>query len=327
MASKDFSPSARTLSLDAPEDAPVDSTDDFALLRSSLTAQLNEIEILESMYSMPGEFFLHDQDAKAQLDSFCRDRGAVVPSEISYDIRLQCENAGPNNAPVEVVATVTYPYNYPDAAGPNVYVRFLNQYHTRQHQSYLNKTLSAWIKGLSKGEACVLQIFSWIEQNTTSFVSSIRPQQLSEENAENQPAESEFERLWIYSHHIYSKHKREMVMALAKNLELSGFMLIGKPGIICVEGMRKDARAFYDQIKRFTWQKIALRHQEAASVSADNISKEQKFVKFKEMSANGTGKEDSQDMSDFIQFLKDRGCGDVIPILFAGIKVQEGGEN
>lgn len=76
----------------------------------------------------------------------------------------------------------------------------------------------------------MLQIFSWIEQNTTSFVSSIRPQQLSEENAENQPAESEFERLWIYSHHIYSKHKREMVMALAKNLELSGFMLIGKPG-------------------------------------------------------------------------------------------------
>lgn len=91
--------------------------------------------------------------------------------------------------------------------------------------------------------------------------------------------------------------------------------------------MRKDARAFYDQIKRLTWQKIALRHQEAASVSADNISKEQKFVKFKEMTANGTGKEDSQDMSDFIQFLKDRGCGDVIPLLFSGMKAQEGGEN
>ena len=125
---------------------------------------------------------------------------------------------------------MAYPYNYPAAVGPNVYVRFLNQYLTRQHQSVLNKTLSTWIKGLSKGEACVLQVFSWIEQNTTSYVSSIRPQQLSEEDAENYPSESEFERLWIHSHHIYSKQKREIVMALAKNLELSGFMLIGKPG-------------------------------------------------------------------------------------------------
>lgn len=71
MASKDSSPSAGTLSLDAPEDGPVDSTDDLASLRSSLTAQLNEIEILESMYSMPGEFFLHDQDAKAQVSLSC----------------------------------------------------------------------------------------------------------------------------------------------------------------------------------------------------------------------------------------------------------------
>jgi hypothetical protein len=84
-------------------------------LRVNFTAQLDEIEILASMYSMPGEFYLHDPEAKAQLEDFCMDKSPIVPSEITYDIRLQCESALHNTVePVEVVATVTYPLNYPD---------------------------------------------------------------------------------------------------------------------------------------------------------------------------------------------------------------------
>lgn len=200
-------------------------------LRTNFTAQLHEIEILESMYSMPGEFFLHNPAAKAQLEDFCMDKSSSVPAEISYDIKLQCENSIPHVEPVELVATVTYPLDYP-AVPPSVYIRLLNHYATRQHQQYLNRALSVWIKGFSKGHPCILQIFTWIEQNTTSYVSSIRPQQLSssESEGDQQPVDVEFERLWIYSHHIFGKEKREIVMAKARNLELTGFMLIGKPG-------------------------------------------------------------------------------------------------
>ena len=94
-----------------------------------------------------------------------------------------------------------------------------------------------------------------------------------------------------------------------------------------MEGMRKDARSFCEQIRRLTWQKITLRHQETAFVTADNISQQHKFVKFTQMTASGSGNDDSQDMSDFIQFLKDRSCGEVISVIFPGLKVQDANQD
>ena len=404
-------------------------------LRVNYTCQLHEIEALESMYSMPEEFYLHDPEAKARLEDFCGDKMGAVPlpvSEIGYDIRLQCGNAGDTGLqqaePVEVVVSVTYPRDYPDKVShwlfarlinwltgysfhcfidcsldwlinwlidwlvnwlgcidafiltfqaPTVYVRLLNHYHTRQHQLYLNKTLSQWIKNLSKGDPCILQIFSWIEQNVVSYVSSIRPQQLSsveDDTENNRPHNMEFERLWIYSHHIYSREKREVVVALAKNLELTGFMLIGKPGnkwwmkivlsssvdcsidwwiscsfgrlidrlvarlidrsidwlvagVICVEGYRLDTRAFWEQIRRLTWQRITLKHEENITVapSSDGLAQHQKFVKFTELTAASpviAGKVASathHDMGEVFRFLRDHSCDAVIPLLFGGL--------
>ncbi|XP_055339648.1 RWD domain-containing protein 2B-like [Paramacrobiotus metropolitanus] len=309
--------------------------EEIECLRAHLTAQLREIEILESMYSMPGEFYLHSPTARADLENFCMDKSLIVPTEISYDIKLQCEQNIPQVPATELVATVTYPLDYP-LAPPNVHVRLLNHYATRQHQHYLNRALTSWIKSFSKGDPCILQVFTWIEQNTTSYVSSIRPLQLSssESEGDQQPAEVEFERLWIYSHHIYGKEKREIVMAKARNLELTGWMLIGKPGLICVEGMRQDTRAFWEQIRRLSWQRITLKHQENSTIPADNVAKEQKFSKFKEItttsannsnSAGGT-QSGNRDMGEFFRFLKEHDCEHIIQLVF-GIKNQNSNTN
>ena len=42
-------------------------------------------------------------------------------------------------------------------------------------------------------------------------------------------------RFWVYSHHIYSKVKRKDLQGLASDLRLTGFVLPGKPGVMCVE--------------------------------------------------------------------------------------------
>jgi len=45
-----------------------------------------------------------------------------------------------------------------------------------------------------------------------------------------------FTRMWLYSHHIYSKYKRKDILNWATELKLHGFSMCGKPGIICLEG-------------------------------------------------------------------------------------------
>ena len=57
-----------------------------------------------------------------------------------------------------------------------------------------------------------------------------------------------FSRFWIFSHHIYSKTKRKMILEWSKELKLSGFSMPGKPGVIFAEGYMEHCEEYW---KRF----------------------------------------------------------------------------
>ena len=68
-----------------------------------------------------------------------------------------------------------------------------------------------------------------------------------------------FGRRLIYSHHIIAKRKRAELQALVSEHKLSGFVKIGWPGIIIIEGLEEDCQAFYDEIRRWSWQHLEVR--------------------------------------------------------------------
>lgn len=79
-----------------------------------------------------------------------------------------------------------------------------------------------------------------------------------------------FGRRLIYSHHIIAKRKRAEIQALASEHKLSGFVKIGWPGIIIVEGLEEDCQAFYDDIRRWPWQYLAVRGEMQEIMSPEN---------------------------------------------------------
>ena len=83
-----------------------------------------------------------------------------------------------------------------------------------------------------EGEAVLVAVVSWLQdQGETLLAPGI------EEKTDIQAIAGprKMLRYWIYSHHIYSKVKRKDLQGLASDLRLSGFVLPGKPGVICVE--------------------------------------------------------------------------------------------
>ena len=56
-----------------------------------------------------------------------------------------------------------------------------------------------------------------------------------------------FTRLWIYSHHIYNKEKRKCILEWAKELDLTGFSMPGKPGVVCVEGIQEHCEDYWQR--------------------------------------------------------------------------------
>jgi hypothetical protein len=64
------------------------------------------------------------------------------------------------------------------------------------------------------------------------------------------------QREFVYFHHIYNKQKRRDIVGWGRELNLTGFSVVGKPGLVCAEGAEEDVREYLQRLRRLPWQKI-----------------------------------------------------------------------
>lgn len=78
----------------------------------------------------------------------------------------------------------------------------------------------------------------------------------------------------IYSHHIISAKKRADMKRLFSEYGLTGYVKIGWPGLIIVEGKEDDCQAFYDEIRRWAWQYLVVRGEMHEEIQRNNDDEE-----------------------------------------------------
>lgn len=101
-----------------------------------------------------------------------------------------------------------------------------------------------------------------------------------------------FIRLWIYSHHIYSSTKRRKIQNIARQFLLRGFCVIGKPGLIVVEGDEHYCNMFYNEIHSWNWQKLQLKLKESSKemigyTNSEVVTEFTRLPKFNELTISG----------------------------------------
>ena len=98
----------------------------------------------------------------------------------------------------------------------------------------------------------------------------------------------------------------------SKELCLNGFILPGKPGIICVEGLKNNCKDFNSRVRAMNWQLLKLQHEEPSLSSV-----ELKFENFKELIFDVHGRANNhQDLGQFREFLTGLGMENVFQVLF-----------
>ncbi|XP_063726574.1 uncharacterized protein LOC134854303 [Symsagittifera roscoffensis] len=127
-------------------------------------------------------------------------------------------------------------------------------------------------------------------------------------------------RYWIVSHHIYSKVKRKDMLFWAKEYNLRGFCLPGKPGVICVEGEPDSTEAFWSRIRKWNWQRLQLVVSDSLQCDCDlpkqiNCDCVLKFDDFEELVFENAS-HTKQDMTKFRLFLSEHGCENIFDQLF-----------
>lgn len=60
-------------------------------------------------------------------------------------------------------------------------------------------------------------------------------------------------RVWFYFQSLSTREKRNDIVNYAASYSLTGFVLAGKPGVLCLEGASADIDAYMKFIKTHSW--------------------------------------------------------------------------
>lgn len=290
-----------------------------AELKERCEQQLDELELLQSVFSQPGEFTIEDEVALSQARAFLQDLTPSLPPTLSCTVNLTVSPGGEEdcqNTSSRVDVSCRLSQNYPSVP-PEVCVR--SDSLSRLEQDKMNEDLHTFmLTGLPHGEVCLLSVVEWVRENAAHYIPHPPPmhpaaQRLGVED-KGSADEDQFCRTWLYMHHIYSKTKRRNILSAAADLELTGFCLPGKPGVVCVEGDVRRTKQFYSILRRWNWKSITCRKKE---VVAADVQTESKFCNFHELDFDTHGpRSNHMDMGQFRDYLKEHGLEYMFKELF-----------
>ncbi len=182
--------------------------------------------------------------------------------------------------------------------------------------------MQALIYDQDKGEIIMGTVIQWLQDNAeTYFTSEAWSTSPTEKSSASgaQFKDTKFSRMWIYSHHLYSKIKRKDILEFTAELNLTGFSMPGKPGMIVVEGYNDHVEEFWGRIRRMQWKKITMKEKEDTKLEDKDVDSLRKFPNFEEKGFDakpGRGREIRMDKGLLYQYLNERGCGHIFYLFF-----------
>ncbi|XP_017012158.2 RWD domain-containing protein 2B [Drosophila takahashii] len=269
--------------------------------RRCIGQQLEELELLSSIYCAPGELEMLDAGVVADFNEFLeedeRKPAANLPSHLEYVVKLSL----PAKRSVEVRVELPLLYPLLEQARVSVHTPLLGKSKEQRLKSDMEQFQSE--RRAEEPVPYIFQLLSWLQEHIEDLLK--RPasefvDQQEEPQDLPQLAVSHLERMWIYSHHIKSTAKRQELIRQAHQLQLTGFSRPGKPGIICVEGESENVQEFWVTIKALRWQKISV-------VRTEPRQRKRGFEDFSEQLFNA--EEGVMNMGQFIRFLEAHGFG------------------
>ncbi|XP_015680108.1 RWD domain-containing protein 2A isoform X2 [Protobothrops mucrosquamatus] len=278
-------------------------------IKDSLELQVAELEMLLSMFPNKREVSLQDENIFQNIQRYLNNTTENFPPKIEYSVAVPI-----NETKAIVDLQVELPHSYPYVT-PQLFAR--SDALDRQQQLQLNKDLTSYIASLEPGELCICAAVRWLQDSSTFEVQN---SEVCERTTRKDIAKAQFKRMWIYSHHIYRQELRKKIFEYAKKLNLTGFCLTGKPGVICVEGTKENCEEFWRIIRYPNWKHISCKHLETGETegNGETFRLFQTFedLQFQAHGDYGLRNDYHMDLGQFLEFLKVHQSEHIFQILF-----------
>lgn len=205
-----------------------------------------------------------------------------VPIRLTLTLSLTLPARYPTEASLDVAATIEDPGTCPSALLKSAYNALPKLVASCRQVAVESTGEEAVFTVLSHADEWVLD--QWPDHCKVMTTGDERTQEAAfSKTSSSEPAIILGRRL-IYSHHIISKIKRADMKDLVSHYNLSGYIKIGWPGLIIIEGAEEDCQSFYDEIRSWQWKYLVVRgEQQQAIPNGKSIDDLRRFQGFHEV--------------------------------------------
>lgn len=227
------------------------------LLADLIEQQLAQIDLLIAMFPDEGsvsfdETSLHNLDALRTMQTDNLSWHSPNSSlNICAVLTLQVEEGAMAGKPFQLDIAFPFIYDHglavrqdPLDEPPSPSIRLLQP-------SWMSKAEAAKTATPSNQD-----IFTIIQHFQDTFSSYPQPKTITS----NTTQKDTLMRIWFYFPSISTRSKRQDIVKYAPLYELTGFLLSGKPGILCLEGTSDRVDAYMRFIKTESWSDIPAYH-------------------------------------------------------------------
>lgn len=127
-----------------------------------LELQLQEIEMLQSMFANPGEFIMFNETMIDNVQTFISEQSEGLPNHLDFTIKITVEDK------IKLNICIHLPHMYP-CIEPEIFVRS-DQLNRRQETDF-NLDLNKMVLSQERNIMCLYTVIDWIQENVVNFYS------------------------------------------------------------------------------------------------------------------------------------------------------------
>jgi hypothetical protein len=216
----------------------------FPLPHDVMDTQLSIIDLITFMFPSPGELDIPPStsdcieqignwDDSAEIPPF------TVPENIFFGVNLSIDDEHIIQLNISVPLHSTEPG--PSEPSPLSY--------SIRQPSWMSKAEVAELSS-SMEEGDVFSAFEYIREEAPRFIKSA---QVPSSDLTSSDRGGPLMRVWFYFPSLSTREKRDDLVNHAPGYQLTGFVLAGKPGVLCLEGTSLNVDAYMKFIKTHSW--------------------------------------------------------------------------
>ncbi|KAI5271300.1 hypothetical protein E4T47_05354 [Aureobasidium subglaciale] len=207
-----------------------------------LDSQMSTLDLLLAMFPDENEFDISKSDL--DLITNIRDNGSgditFIPLEINLSLHIHVDST--HSIQVNITAPLRTTESDPSEAPPLTF--------SLRQPTWLDKAALATLTSTLPED--IFSALDYLRDEAPSLLPTITTTPTTENPVSSDP----LVRVWFYFPSLSTREKRLHMVLWAPSYSLTGFVLAGKPGLLCLEGTSPSISAYMNEIKTVSWSDI-----------------------------------------------------------------------